>query len=282
MPNFNKKSYELQRDLIDQRVETNAYPLEPFFDKTLAKYFTHKLMMENVDPIVKKDSTWVSLGDMWGREAAYIKERGGQCIATDLSDAWLRKSKKIGYIDSYQVENAENLSFEDNSHDFLLMKDTYHHCPRPYIAIYEMLRVAKKAVIIIESVDMTLKMPWLLALYNILDRIDTSFAQKVHKNRYSFEFVGNFVYKISEREIEKLAMGINLPMVAFRHFNKVVAKDVYKSNEINKMKFKKSFLDIFSFFGIIPTTHVSTVIFKDKPSEEEIKEMKKTNGNSGG
>ena len=36
---------------------------------------------------------------------------------------------------------------------------------------------------------------------------------------YQYEESGNYIYSISKREIEKVALGINLPQVAFKTFN---------------------------------------------------------------
>ena len=43
------------------------------------------------------------------------------------------------------------MTFEDESFDFVLIKEALHHCPRPNLAISEMLRVAKKGIFINES-----------------------------------------------------------------------------------------------------------------------------------
>ena len=56
-------------------------------------------------------------------------------------------------IKNYKIENAENLSFEDKTIDFILCKESYHHFPRPMVALYEMLRVARNGVLLIEPND---------------------------------------------------------------------------------------------------------------------------------
>jgi gentisate 1,2-dioxygenase len=87
------------------------------------------------------------------------------------------------------------------------------------MGVYEMLRVSKKAVILIEPQDPLTKMPLMLFLKNILDRFNPNLLQKYWKNRYSFEPVGNYVFKLSDRDMEKLAMGMNLPAIAFKGLN---------------------------------------------------------------
>lgn len=85
---------------------------------------------------------------------------------------------------------------------WLTIGDAYghdHHFPRPYAALYEMIRVAREAIVIIEPQDPISKMPLLLSLVNICGKINPNFINKIWKNRFSFEPVGNYVYKVSER-----------------------------------------------------------------------------------
>jgi len=87
----------------------------------------------------------LTVGDAYGHDANYLIDNGVQnVIASDISDEFLAVSKEVGIVEQYSAENAENLSFENNSIDYILCKETYHHFPRPYAALYEMIRVAKK------------------------------------------------------------------------------------------------------------------------------------------
>lgn len=62
-------------------------------------------------------------------------------------------------------------------------------------------------------------MPLLLFASNLLEKINQKLIGKIWKNRFSYEPVGNFVYKVSEREFEKFAAGLNLPLVAIKMLN---------------------------------------------------------------
>ncbi len=46
--------------------------------------------------------------------------------------------------------NAENLDIPDKSYDLVLVQNGLHHLPRPVLGLTEMIRVAKKAVMMIE------------------------------------------------------------------------------------------------------------------------------------
>jgi SAM-dependent methyltransferase len=48
------------------------------------------------------------------------------------------------------VVNAEAIRFPDNSFDLVLVQDGLHHLPRPMLGYTEMLRVARRAVIVLE------------------------------------------------------------------------------------------------------------------------------------
>ena len=65
-------------------------------------------------------------------------------MATDYSDKLLKIGKEIGFINKYQKENAESLTFKDNEFDYVLIKEAFHHLPRPWMALYEAFRVCKR------------------------------------------------------------------------------------------------------------------------------------------
>lgn len=139
--------------------------------------------MSFVDPFTTKNGKWLTVGDPYGFDANYLISKNQNVIASDIAGTFFPIVKEQGIIKEYAVENAEHLSFEDNSFDYILCKETFHHFPRPYLAVYEMLRVAKEAVILIEPQDPVGKMPLLLALCNIADRINPTYLQKIWKYR---------------------------------------------------------------------------------------------------
>ncbi|WP_051536348.1 hypothetical protein [Marinilabilia salmonicolor] len=105
-------------------------------------------------------------------------------------------------------------------------------------------------------------------------------VNKVWTNRFSFETVGNYVYKVSEREIEKIAMGIGLPMVAFKGINDFYTTkfDLKSSTEnrkiFRKVKSKIRVKNLLCRLGIIPYELEACVIFKHQPSAEILAGMK--------
>lgn len=148
-----------------------------------------------------KEASWLTVGDgAYGLESIRMRRKGfTNVLPTDIDGKLLQVAKDAGHLADYRVENAERLSFADASFDYVLCKDSYHHFPRPMIALYEMIRVARKAVVLIEPQD-----PWADAPLMPGPTIA------------GYETVGNYVYTVSRRELEKVALGLDLPAIAFK------------------------------------------------------------------
>ena len=106
-------------------------------------------------------------------------------------------------------------------------------------------------------------------------------ANLLWKNRFSYEPVGNFVYKISEREIEKFAAGLNLPLVAFKKINPNFyfkgADEIectLKNPKFLKVYLKKKLLDVLVKIRLIPSQVLSAIVFKEVPDETLLMELK--------
>jgi len=239
-------------------------------------------MWNLTDPFIKKSQTWLTVGDGYGLDGHYIQSKGAKICSSDISDTFLSLAKENGFIDRFSIENAEKLSFEDNSFDYVLCKESYHHFPRPYLGVYEMLRVAQKGIILIEPNDPISQMPFLLGMVNILDKWNTNLAEKFWKNRFSFESVGNYVFKLSLRECEKIAMGLNLPALAYKGINNSYYQTESgeeladkNSKSLKKIKRKIRLANFLSKTSLLPYQLLSVAIFKEMPGQDEIETLKK-------
>lgn len=281
---YNKHSAWYNTHFPDEELKKAYFRKFREGDQHTINNWLQKILFSCIDPLLGNEgASWLTVGDAYGLDAHYICSKGkGQIAhASDLNSDFLKVSKNEGFVSSYSAENAEMLSFENNTFDYILCKESYHHFPRPYLAVYEMLRVAKKGVVIIEPQDPVSKMPALLYLLNISSAMDDQLAGKIWKNRFSYEPVGNFVYKVSEREFEKLAAGINLPLVAFKRINPNFyfrgAESALANNsnpQFRKLKFRKKTVDILVRLGLICSQALGTIIYKEMPSEEEIARLK--------
>jgi len=248
-------------------------------------YWRHERMYNTLLPLIKsypKDS-WLTVGDgRYGTDANYLMRQGIKALATDINDNLLKIAKEEGFIENYKRENAENMTFSNNEFDFVLCKEAYHHFPRPMLALYEMLRVCKKGIILIEPNDQETVNPFRMtfassrfwfshALKNIL-KVVLGRSKYIPEPRY--EPVGNYVYSISKREIEKVALGLNMPAVSFKNLNDVYIEGVETEvlanqgpllvsikNQLHKLDAAAREQD--EKYGLL-----IAVIFKDTPAEE--------------
>ena len=257
----------------------------------------HKRMYDSVLPLISAYplSKWLTIGDgRYGTDANYLlRNQVPNVLATSIADTLLKKSKVDGFIVEYKVENAEKLSFEDNSFDFVFCKESYHHFPRPMIAFYEMLRVAATAVIIIEPNDVNLKLikesKSVVKPKNKIQLIKDFIKDFLGLKRYEynaynpngFETVGNYIYSTSEREFEKAALGINLPALAFKGINDYYDEGVEyqkamdESPLFTKIKNTIAAMDDECEKNKRPYNILVSVIFKIMPSENIIYELSK-------
>jgi len=267
---YNQESYQKHQDFINHHSDENY--IEELYNSDSPIYHYNEFFFSYLSPFITQKSKWLTIGDSTGIDAAYIKRKGGTATASDLSIKTL-ESKVLpkGLIDACSVQNVEKITFENDSFDYVCCKEAYHHFPRPAIGFYEMLRVAKKGVIIIEPNDINLSFPPLMFIRNILDRFNTKLLRNIWKNQYSYEIVGNFVYKVSFREFEKMALALDMPCIAYAGLNTLMGS---RWESKWKQRLKRSAIDFLCNLSILPHQHLSIVVFKEKPSDEVRMSMK--------
>lgn len=277
---FYKKSYDVQsktynvEDLHNHEVEL----YKSWFDGSSVDLWRHRRMFHVLDPFLTTDlnAEWLTVGDgRFGTAAIYINRRGGQALATDLDETLLLKAKELGMIDHYQRENAECLSFKDNSFDYSFCKEAFHHFPRPFIALYEMIRCTRKAIIFTEPKEWQPAPVIRYILVAAKNKFKSIFGfSRIHPDFGSYETVGNYIYCISKREFEKVALGLNFPCVAYREFHDVYLDGVEKervedNGPLYMMIKKKIFINkIMTSIGLSGMNRISYILFKEAPSDE--------------
>jgi SAM-dependent methyltransferase len=104
----------------------------------------------------------------------------------------------------WAVEDAEQLSYGDESFDLVAVSGGLHHCRSPHRALLEMYRVSRQAVFVLESRD-SLLMRTAVGL-GVVDEYELT-AVAAHE----FESGGvrdtsapNYVYRWTEREVRKV------------------------------------------------------------------------------
>jgi len=259
-------------------------------DNTLDKW-RHKRMLKGIKPLIKKGSKWLTVGDgRYGTDANFILRNGGKAHATDISDKLLRVANEIGFIENFSEENAENLSFEDESFDYVLIKEAFHHCPRPWIALHEAFRVCRKGVILIEPNDIFAKRGYRKGLVRKIKWVIKKLLnKKIYNSGYNFESVGNFIYSTNQRELEKFLLGMHYRNIAFRKIcdfyiygSEHIDINSKKLNEIIKIQILKKmifFQEVLNFFGLEESALLCTILFKEKPDKKLLLDLKNLNWN---
>jgi hypothetical protein len=132
-----------------------------------------------------------------------------------------------------------------------------------------MLRVARKAVVLIEPND-----PDRILLRRIKHLIKTVLRGKSHVDAGFYEESGNYIYSISKREMEKVALGLNLPVVAMKGLNDHYIdgcefEPAQWTNPIyRRIRVKCALKDVFARTFLYDHNLLMVVLFKQAPSED--------------
>ncbi len=172
-------------------------------------YWRHDRMRNLIVPILRPGESWITFGDgRFGTDAAWLQKHGQQAMCTDIQDELLAMAKARGYIAAFCRANAEALPFATNAFDWGLCKEAYHHMPRPAIAFYEMLRVARKGLVLIEP---TPRQP-----RNLVGSLVLALLARFYPERPQFEESGNYVYKLAIDDVQQMLLGVGLRHFAFK------------------------------------------------------------------
>ena len=261
---------------------TSLYHNEQILNSSLASLnkntvdnWRHNRMYSFVKKIVEFDKNfkWLTVGDgRFGSNAMKLMEYGAtHVMCTDLDDYLIKYSAEKKKINNYKKENAENLSFSDSQFDFVLCKESYHHFPRPMLALTEMFRVARIGVILIEPRDYYIDRP----LFTLANKI-LNFLKNRHDGHF-FEEVGNYVYTVSERELEKFMLGMHKNTIAFSgindHYLKISGDKIENLNIPMNLKFLFlktiiTFKNLLNLLNLSKTNLLRTIMFKNTVNQD--------------
>ena len=86
-----------------------------------------------------------------GGEGTYLRKYGFQDVTvSDFSSEALQRCRRFDPALKTLLLDAERLELPDCSYDIVLVQDGLHHLPCPVLGFSEMLRVARRAVVVIE------------------------------------------------------------------------------------------------------------------------------------
>lgn len=191
------------RDLVERRDTIDAWQ--------------HERMLRYLSTVIAAfpDARWLTIGDA-GVDGWALQKFGVKTVtASSVSDARLKKLKELGYLNGIEVRalNAENLELPDASFDIVLCRQAYHHVRRAPLAFYEFMRVASVGFILIEPAELRRRpLNGVRTLAKVLLRRRMPIYD-------SFEPVGNYIYRVSEKEIFGMLAAVQLPWFAIKRFD---------------------------------------------------------------
>ncbi len=276
-----KENYEGHSELYKEHAsgQEKEKHASTWLEEGNVSYWLHERMYKTIAPIleVEKGANWLTVGDgRYGKDAGYILKNGGNALATDICDYLLKEGKEKEVIKEYKKENAESLSFNDREFDYVLCKESLHHFPRPFLALYEMLRVARKGVVMIEPYDYDFFDNFWEMTHKLIAILKGSTVFKHHR----FE-EHSYCYTISRRELEKVAAGLGLRTLAFKGHNFYYEEGVEyapttpDSEVFNRVKQKLAERDSQCKRKTRSYSMLIAVIFTEDPSGELQEAMKK-------
>jgi SAM-dependent methyltransferase len=111
------------------------------------------------------------------------------------------RAKRHHFDAKFLVGDAEHLPFPDGAFDIVAVHDGLHHLPNPHLAIAEMVRVAKKAIVVIEPAR-----SWLTRR-----AVDLKLA-------LDYEEAGNYVYRLRETDVFDIARKGGFKRLSYRQY----------------------------------------------------------------
>jgi len=145
----------------------------------------------------RKLGTVLAVGANYSEAIAFKKFPFKKILLTGLNppdEKTLDMIKKDSRI-SYQKQNMEKISLKSRSYDIVFCKEALHHIPRPVLGLYEMLRICKHTVIIIEPYETFLGK--ILEFFNLSSIYETNQKGNI-KSR------DNFVYRWSKDQLKNI------------------------------------------------------------------------------
>ena len=265
----NTPEWNYSRHKTHERSQINEADLPScYLDPGSIDAWRHFRMYSTLMPIIDElpEASWLTIGDgRYGSDAYFLGKYDIEVVASSLTDTALEFAARHGYINQYRIENAESINLADNSFDFLLCKEAFHHFPRPPIAFYEMLRVSRRAVVLIEPLEQRRILSHLKDLIKTILRKDSSTV---------FESCGNYLFRVNRREFEKMMTALNYKYIAIRRFNDFyhprLASHAFKnlSGPVFLTKLGISIQNLLCVLKLLDFGKATIVLFKLPPSTE--------------
>lgn len=265
---------------------------QPFQESTVGAW-RHMRMIDFASCFSSDKFSWLTIGDSHGYDAHILKMYGIiNVTASNLESSNLEAGFKAQLVDKFLTINAESIPLEDDSIDYVLCKEALHHMPRPMLAIYEMLRIARKGVFFIEPQDQVIDWPMgrndfyrdIIPADAVGERVSirkSSTGDEISSSYIDWweDCAFNYVYTFSKREIRKMALGMGLPSFAAKNFNDFYDKQWNVQSATPGIEGFDKTLEQIQLHDTVcevsgkPYSYVTGLLFKETPSAEIIKKL---------
>lgn len=241
----------------------------------------HERLYRPLSPLIENnpDADWLTIGDSGGDAFWLSQHHAKRVVASSLTVHQLRSLSAKGFLRDIEIRalDAHRLDVPDETFDFTICKEAYHHFERPAVAVYEMLRVSRKAVVLLCEPccsDRWYPLDSLKRALKIALRTGTGCSNP------EFEKSGNYVYGLSLKETTKIATALQIgpllhvhvsdfwvPAVASRDRSDVLAKTV--------MHAAIGTQNLLSGAHLVSWGKISIILFKSSPSSSTLNSLKR-------
>lgn len=128
----------------------------------------------------------------------------------------------------WSYQNAQSLSYEDNTFDWVFVSEGLHHCRSPHRGLLEMYRVCREGIVVIEARDNTLMRLAVRAGLALRYELTAVTSQSCNAGGLDNTSVPNHIYRWTEAEIIKTLRSYDPsgePQVEFRYGLRLPSKD---------------------------------------------------------
>jgi hypothetical protein len=281
---------QIARNRIERELISSALLPYPLRQTGTVDDWRHCRMLDFIAALASTapESHWLTIGDQYGHDAQRIAENGVKNVTpSGLSTEYLAQAKAFGAISNFLMIDAERIDLPDRSFDFVSCKEALHHMPRPFLAIYEMLRVARIAVCLVaeptdplidwqpegKPVKLTREFYTDIRAGDAIRYLSES-GETLSTRLTDWWEDGplNYVYTISEREMGKLMRGYGLFAMATKSLNDFYNRDWASAKaQVGSEGFDKTVEQITLYDRLCeltgsPKSRLTCILFKQPPS----------------
>lgn len=205
-------------------------------------------------PTSLEDKTVLIINAGVGIEAEFFSRYSAKVTVADISEEAIRiLLNEFPYLTG-SIEDSENLSFEDESFDWVIVNNGLHHLARPMKGIYEMERVAREGFIFIEAQD-----SFVMRLFIWSGVVN---AYEDGPDNYTYRFIKHDVKRLSKSLGFKYIIHTAWCQEYVPVFNKFVYP--YLNGKITFWLFKKAFHLVNLLFGRWGNKFIAIIVKSNK------------------